>query len=480
MNLTCLEQSILKQELINRIDLFSNLKKSIIKNTHTFIDKIQELSHSLLNLISNKVKLHHDLINKKVFSKADFDSIHFTFNSEMIIKPTNLASFMVEFEVFFSEKNFLAYNISPEKEIALKYQNFLKTHHGDFRCLAISNHSNFLITGSEDTTIRFWDLTKKKQIAVLDGHKSTIRCIAISNNDALAASGSDDRSVIIWNLSTLKIETTLTDFQSGVFSVEFLKNQNKIVSGSFAGEILIWDLNTFHCSAKLLASRPIFCGAISSNDLYFSGSGNLLEAWDLISLRQMFSIQIHHLPLRSIAVSLNMNFAIISCSDTKLIVFDLIRRCQCGILVSDNLNLTSAAISADNKFIVSGSNQGFVSIWDASTMKVTKEFSNHNSIVNQIVIKNDLIYSASGDSRIGIVNLKTTKFQSYLNERLFQVKSECIQGKLISFGSSKDIIIYDTSNTNENKIFHGHNSLVKIKSLLLKKFLIIIPKNLIF
>ena len=458
MDLTDLEKSILNQELKSRIYLFSKLKKSVIKDTHIFIDKIQELCQSLLNLISSKIKLHQDLINKKVFSKTDFESINFSFNTEMILESTNIRPSLVEFNNFYSEKNFLAYNISPEREISLNYQKFLKSNHGDFRCLAISNESDFLITGSEDTIVRVWDLKKSKQTAVLDGHKSTIRCIAISNNDKLAVTGSDDRSVIIWNLSNLKNVSTLTGFQSGVFSVGFLKNQEKIVSGSFAGEIFIWDLNTYKCIEKLFASNPIFCGTITPNDLYFCGSGNLLEAWDLINLRLIYSIQVHFLPIRSIAVSLNSNFAIIACNDNNIIIFDLIRLCQSGVLVKNNINFTSLTISADSNFIVSGSSQGIVLIWNISTMKVIKKFSKHNSIINQIIIKNDLIYSASSDSSIGIVNLQTKTFESFMNGKLFQVKSEYVKGNLISFGSSKDVIICDISNRDEKIILKGHIS----------------------
>ncbi|TXI91939.1 MAG: hypothetical protein E6Q33_08685 [Neisseriales bacterium] len=58
----------------------------------------------------------------------------------------------------------------------------------------------FVITGSADRTIKIWDTEpKSKTIAqTITGHAGTITCLAFSNKSDTIFSGSVDKSVRIW------------------------------------------------------------------------------------------------------------------------------------------------------------------------------------------------------------------------------------------------------------------------------------------
>ena len=61
----------------------------------------------------------------------------------------------------------------------------------------MSNDRKYLISGSDDKTIRIWNLVNKSQEAILEGYTHSVKCLAISYDNAFIVSGSNDKIVRI-------------------------------------------------------------------------------------------------------------------------------------------------------------------------------------------------------------------------------------------------------------------------------------------
>ena len=57
-----------------------------------------------------------------------------------------------------------------------------------------------LASGSEDGTIRIWNLNTNSLIKTLYGHTNKVRCLEALEDDNYLASGSEDTIIIIWNV----------------------------------------------------------------------------------------------------------------------------------------------------------------------------------------------------------------------------------------------------------------------------------------
>ena len=69
--------------------------------------------------------------------------------------------------------------------------------------MAISPDNHWLVTGSDDSTARVWDLTAEERPAgpiILRGHEGPIRAVAISPDNHWLVTGSDDNTARLWNL----------------------------------------------------------------------------------------------------------------------------------------------------------------------------------------------------------------------------------------------------------------------------------------
>ena len=81
----------------------------------------------------------------------------------------------------------------------------VREHGGGINCMALSEDSSVLVTGSEDRSIRIWT-TKTKRcdcIGVLTGHEKYISCLIVE--EIYVVSGSADNTIRKWDMSTCRV-----------------------------------------------------------------------------------------------------------------------------------------------------------------------------------------------------------------------------------------------------------------------------------
>jgi U3 small nucleolar RNA-associated protein 13 len=160
------------------------------------------------------------------------------------------------------------------------------TEAGDWRCLAVcEGHAEavggvalsrkmddkgktgrFLMTASQDRTIKMWDLTsipldeipeepiKPRSLATLRAHEKDINALDLSPNDRFLASGSQDKLVKIYEVDfnpgqggTVRHVGTCKGHKRGVWTVKFSKTDRIVASGAADRTVRIWSLDDFSC-----------------------------------------------------------------------------------------------------------------------------------------------------------------------------------------------------------------------------------------
>ncbi|KOB73960.1 Uncharacterized protein OBRU01_03484, partial [Operophtera brumata] len=73
-------------------------------------------------------------------------------------------------------------------------------HSGVILCMCVTRESQYLLTGSEDTTVIVWDLhTLAIKTKILE-HIAPVLCVAAIVNRSLVISGGEDSAVIVTSL----------------------------------------------------------------------------------------------------------------------------------------------------------------------------------------------------------------------------------------------------------------------------------------
>jgi len=160
------------------------------------------------------------------------------------------------------------------------------TEAGDWRCLAVcEGHAEavggvalsrkmddkgktgrFLMTASQDRTIKMWDLTsipldeipeepiKPRSLATVRAHEKDINALDLAPNDRFLASGSQDKLVKIYEVDfnpgqggAVRHVGTCKGHKRGVWTVKFSKTDRIVASGAADRTVRIWSLDDFSC-----------------------------------------------------------------------------------------------------------------------------------------------------------------------------------------------------------------------------------------
>lgn len=97
----------------------------------------------------------------------------------------------------------------------------------------------YLITSSDDKTIKIWDYQTKSCVAVLEGHLANVSFAIFHPELPLIVSGSEDGTVRFWNSNTFKLEKSVNYGLERVWCVSVLAKSNLVSVGCDSGYVVI-------------------------------------------------------------------------------------------------------------------------------------------------------------------------------------------------------------------------------------------------
>ncbi|CAH0392958.1 unnamed protein product [Bemisia tabaci] len=121
-------------------------------------------------------------------------------------------------------------------------EKFNVSHTEEITCFVLTMDSLHLITGSQDTSLKVWQVIGGKLAQVLVGHSDTVTCVAVAiTNKSLVVSGSRDNNLIVWDMDTGADLHLLLGHLGCITCVQVAGDGSIAVSGSEDKRIIVWD-----------------------------------------------------------------------------------------------------------------------------------------------------------------------------------------------------------------------------------------------
>ncbi|ETO10255.1 G-protein beta WD-40 repeats containing protein [Reticulomyxa filosa] len=247
-----------------------------------------------------------------------------------------------------------------------KELHVLKRHSGPTYHIHFSPKDNIAITCSYDELIRLWDIRSWTEIKKLEGHLDSVTKAQFSPDGEIIASSSLDNTIRIWNVKSGQQIKRLQGHSNWVNDVQFSPDGQQLVSSSNDNTICIWDVNSGENIHKLKGhSEYVIMSQFSPDGKYIVSCSHdeTIRIWDVKSGNQIEKLVLHFDVIKDVKFSIDGQ-TIISCSSDKTIrLWDTKLKIEMQKLEGHSKGVTGIDISPDDSMIASSSKDGTIRLW---------------------------------------------------------------------------------------------------------------------
>lgn len=280
----------------------------------------------------------------------------------------------------------------------------------------LSHPPAFLVTGSQDQTIKKWDIPRDSQgskalraVYTRKSHDKDINAIDVNPSSQLFASASQDRTVKIWDAQEGEVQGILRGHRRGVWSVSFAPSNTPIIQGEQ--------------------------GPVSGKGAIITGSGDkTVKLWSLTDYTCLRTFEGH----------------------------------TNSVLKVVWLNIPSGEDRGKKPTLfASAAGDGLVKVWDANSGETECTLDNHEDRVWALAVqpKTNMIVSGSGDSTVTFWKDTSSETQVAANEQQLKlIEQEQELQNHIHHGSYREAIVLALQLNHPGRLLSLFTSVVKSKT----------------
>lgn len=266
-----------------------------------------------------------------------------------------------------------------------------------------------LISGSNDGTIRVWDINKKQIQFTHSGNGRRVYSVTFNPKDRTLVSYGSDNTIGIWDIDTGDLLQSVNGHRVGLVRFAMYASHGQTLACLLStGDFQLWDANTITLIKTVDTKlNGITCTAYSADNMTYA-CGNFkgaLAIFDIDSGEQNhIMLEAHDAKITSVAFSSDGSM-LASCGYDKVVhLWSVHSGNIINSFVGHHQQIRDLAFSPSGNTLISASSDGTIRMWDVNTGEALKTIEDFTERVNKVA------YSPSGDMIVSVSNDDIIRF----------------------------------------------------------------------
>ena len=296
-------------------------------------------------------------------------------------------------------------------------------------------HRPILASGSDDHTIKLWDVDSERELLTLSGHSQTVTSLAFFHSDDRLVSVSLDGKVILWDLTRngpdglliqassrilhayddslravsvssddhhlavagtsglihildatdTSVQADLAGHTGPVYALAYSKHPRVLASASADGSVRWWDPDPKAGSEfgagndKRHSAGDMRSVAFTADGLQMAAAGDnrIVTLWSMNSWEVTGTMTGHPWIVRTVAFSPDSRTIATGCDDGKVRLWDTVTGQQFYALVGHSARINAVVFAPDGRTLASCDHKGKILFWKTSDPTVASPVAGH-------------------------------------------------------------------------------------------------------
>ena len=352
-------------------------KKSVLQSEFSSLqEKLQKVRVQNESLVTENGNLALRLAHIKETQSKQLLEISECYES--VLKKQQLSELSENSSIAMDENGgFSSIMVKKRVELPRSYKYKLVGHAQDITSCVYNDAGSVLVTTGGDCMVKLWDTEQGVERKVLRGLVHPALSVDVSVGTELVLAGSADMTAVVWRLGSARVIHTLTGHTSQVTSVRFLSTKRMATTGSQDRTIKLWDIERGFTVKTLMTYSSCQSVALSSEDsLLASGHyDGKVRIWSPSNGEAIAEVDVcDQASVTCVSFSKDGRQLVASSNDNKLSLLDTRNFSLIGCLTHPEYRcqhtLTKVCWSSDSDYVLAGSNDGRVHLWNAVTREI--------------------------------------------------------------------------------------------------------------
>jgi RNA polymerase sigma factor (sigma-70 family) len=270
----------------------------------------------------------------------------------------------------------------------------LSGHTDPVSSVALTPDGKTLASGSNDETVKLWDVVTGKERDTLKGHDKPVFAVAFTPDGKTLASGSLDYTIKLWDVSTRKELRTLKGHTYPVVALAFTRDGKTLASGSWDKTVKLWEVATGLEGGTFEGhTEPVSAVTFTPDGktLVSAGYDETIRVWDVTTAKELRMLRGHVHEVRALALSPDGKTLASGGGkgEGQLKLWDLAIGKERVKLKGHAEPVTSLVFTPDGRMLISGSRDGTLRLWDVATGKERDTLKSHTQPVSAVALTSD-------------------------------------------------------------------------------------------